>query len=202
MIFTYRNQKVIEEGGEKIKSFATFYYEFKCDRGFFSMMFYPLFFLRRYCYILGLYFLEDYPLIQVISNSSLSVLTLVHLIVFKPFIDKANNVLNIISEVILSVMFILSGCFLLDLSDDLEQYLGKSLIILAGSVVLIVIGSLVFKLIRSIRNCRKKRYNEVVPELHNQTEVQSEYPRFRSSKMDGSIFHKRGFEVRRKSVKK
>ena len=162
MIFTHRNQKIIEEGGDKIKSFATFYDEFKCDRGFVSMMFYPLFFLRRYCYILGLYYLEDYPLIQVIVNSSFSVLTLSYLIAYKPFIEKANNVVNIASETFISLMFILSGCFLIDMPSNIDNILGKSLLLLAVLVVLVILGSVIVKIISAIKSCkRKKRYTQV-----------------------------------------
>lgn len=56
---TYRKAEAISKGD--VKRYATFYCEFKCDRGFKSMIFYPIFFIRRFCYIAGLYFLEDYP---------------------------------------------------------------------------------------------------------------------------------------------
>ena len=184
-----------------MKHFATLFEEFKCDKGYLSMIFYPLYCGRRFAYISGLYLLEDYPLIQVIMNSSMSCLTLIYLFVFKPFKEEQLNKVNICTEFTLTILFALSGLFLLDLSEEMENFVSQAMFWLIIAINIPFVCCLFCNIISA---CKKKKktaqvYVEDAPQF-NATEICREEPFPRKRFNYNSIFVHRVIEENRVSV--
>mmetsp|Transcript_8052 Transcript_8052/g.15818 ORF Transcript_8052/g.15818 Transcript_8052/m.15818 type:complete len:1505 (-) Transcript_8052:34-4548(-) len=98
-------------------SYGSLFEEFKNDRGLLSCSYYSLFALRRVLYMASLFFLSDFPGIQVILclfHSSLSVLLVS---VYSPFKSPLHNLSNLLNEVGTLLVFGLTGAYYFDLNS-------------------------------------------------------------------------------------
>jgi hypothetical protein len=68
--------------------------------------------------VLILLFLESYPLVQVCLNVAHSIASALFVGVYRPFTVKSLNISSLYSEVCISITFLLSGLYLLDLSSS------------------------------------------------------------------------------------
>ena len=146
LIYKYRNTV----GSNKTVS--TLFEDFKCDR-YLRMIYYPLFFLRRLLYISGIVFLSDYPLLQVIMNSSFSFLSVVYVFIVKPFEKIQKQILNCANEIFLLIVFIVTGLSLLDFSDDKAVTIA---IVFSLGTMLLVIGNLILMMWLGVVKLKEK----------------------------------------------
>ena len=73
-----KNQKKITENNEEYKSlFGTLFYEFNTDENLATSYFYTFFFMRRIFYVLVLFFLGGYPILQMVMCIILSLAVIV-----------------------------------------------------------------------------------------------------------------------------
>jgi hypothetical protein len=119
-VFIYRHKHRFNDEEEKAlkKYYGSLFEEFKNDQGFLSCIFYVLFFLRRLSYVIILYCLEAFPVVQVGLNVVHSVASALFVGVYRPFTEKSLNISSLYSEVCISITFSLSGLYLLDLSSS------------------------------------------------------------------------------------
>ena len=135
------------------KSISTLFEEFKSQK-YSQLLYYPLFFLRRFIYVSGFFVLKEYPLVQVIVNLSFSFITVCYLVIVKPFKNAIHTLVSFINEIFLGVLFGVTGSCLLDLSEDTLELLTKVVVISTGSIIMLN-GALF--IIVSCRGCRKKK---------------------------------------------
>lgn len=93
--------------------YASILEEFKIDKGFFSALFYPLYFCRRLIYTVTQVFLIEYRWIQGYSNFIFSVIFLFYLFKIKPYKDNLSFCSAIISELCISTVFFSATLFLM-----------------------------------------------------------------------------------------
>ena len=62
------------------KRFATYFDEFK-EGSISHALYYQIFYMRRLFYAIGMIYFEDYPLLQVIVNTSFSVILVLYLLI-------------------------------------------------------------------------------------------------------------------------
>jgi hypothetical protein len=118
-VFIYKHKHRFNDDEEKAlkKFYGSVFEEFKNDRNLLSCIFYVLFFLRRIFYVIILYFLEAFPVVQVCFNVLHSAASALFVGVYRPFTENSLNVSSLYSEVCISITFLLSGLFLIDLSS-------------------------------------------------------------------------------------
>jgi hypothetical protein len=88
--------------------------EFKLNKGFFSYLFYLVFFCRRLQYILTQTLLFEFPYVQFFLNIVFAVLQLVYIIVYRPFKEKAVMISEFVGEVCVVLVIAISGFMLPD----------------------------------------------------------------------------------------
>ena len=144
-----------------ITMYSALYKEFNLNKGVLSLMFYPLFFAKRLVYVIGLCFLEDYPLAQVILNCIFCLIPICYLAIVRPFKSTANQILNLFYEAVLLGMFILSGVFLLDLSDSSISTVNTIFVFTVYGVIVFITALSISEIIMKCR--KRKRERAVVP---------------------------------------
>ena len=137
------------------KSISTLHEEFKGEKVS-QLFYYPLFFFRRFIYISGFFLLIDYPLIQVIINSSLSFAIALYILIVAPFKEFSSNIANCVNEVFLGILFVVTGSSLLDLSEDTTEVITK--VVVLSTAGIIIFNSLM-SLLMGFERCRKKKRN-------------------------------------------
>ena len=157
---TYKYSDTVGEN----KSVSSLFDEFKSQK-FSQMLFYPLFFLRRFTYMCGICFLKNYPVIQVANNASFSFIVFFYIVVTRPYKDCLKVVINSVNELFLGTVFIVTSLCLLDLSDDNISTMGIFLGI--GTISVIGINGLmsILLMIQKLREkCKKKNSISVIDE--------------------------------------
>ena len=122
-----------------------------------TLLYYPLFFLRRAFYSVVLYNFSFSPMLQVTLNSAHTLVAIVFIVYVKPFESKVMNYLNLIHEICVFFTFMLTGTYLLDLSSTLEKII---MYIIMGFVGLSLFLSYVYSTYQTIesliKKCRRK----------------------------------------------
>ena len=147
-ILTYKHRNTVEFN----KTVTILFEDFKCER-YMTMIYYPLFFLRRLLYISGIVFLSDYPLLQVILTSTFSFVFVAYVFVFKPFNSIQKLILNCVNEMFLFVVFVVTGLSLLDLSED--RVVMIAIIFSLGTMVL-VLGNFILMVWLGVNKLKEK----------------------------------------------
>ena len=151
---------------------GTLFDEFQYQKGLGFMIYYPMFCLRRTVYVLILYFLKDYPGLQVFLNSFHSLCVLVYLVVWKPYNQKEINFLNILAEAAVTFSIASLGLFIQD-SPDCFQW------VMIGVISLVLLSSylyILWKVYLFIKNKYFKKGVSVAPENANFVETFWKFP--------------------------
>ena len=112
--------------------YGTLFEEFATDRGVSTLLFYPYFFLRRFCYAVILYNLGSVPWMQVFLNCVHTLIVIVYISKFKPFANKNLNYFNLFQEVCILTVFILCGFFIQNNSSIVENILQYTVMGIVG----------------------------------------------------------------------
>lgn len=112
------------------------------DKGMSNSMFYFFFFTRRIIYILTQFSLQDYPIVQLTLNITLSVAVRImqnfcYLALFRPFSDPILNISNSSAEAGIFLIFALIGVNLLDVPEYYYDTIDQILIDLINSIIAI-----------------------------------------------------------------
>jgi hypothetical protein len=139
-----------------LKKFGSAYDEFKNDRGVFSSLFYFFYCVRRLIYSFILFFLEAYPAAQVTINSSMSVLVVVYIAYYQAYTPRRYFVYNLYLEAVTAVVFIVTGFWLLDLSQFISDALMYGLIALVTSVGVLSLIIFIYDFVTFLKSARRK----------------------------------------------
>lgn len=146
--------------------------EFKNDKGYISLCFYPIYLLRRTLFIFSLYNLYDFPRAQVLLNAFLSLLSTIYVGHIKPFRNTSLNNVNFYAELLLTVCFLLTFPYTFeDLSQIYHEILHFTLITLTLSFLLYSYIILVWNVSKFVINWCKDRKRR-----KTQIEVQTDDP--------------------------
>lgn len=119
--------------------FLTLVYELHKDKGVIPLLFYPLFLIRRSLYISILYFLPNYPKAQILLNTFLSALTIVYLLVYRPFKSPLIGKLILVTEALFGMILLSLFLYVLD-----REYYGQMCVltfVVLISLTFLVCGS-------------------------------------------------------------
>ncbi|CAG9319988.1 unnamed protein product [Blepharisma stoltei] len=160
LILRNNKENIVLKNEKFYKKFSTLVEVFHCEKGILSMCYFPIFFIRRTVYVISLYNLYDWPLIQSIFNACCSLLTLIFLIKFRPYKDNFDNKAEISSEVLVTILFIVVIPFI---DTKLSVSARETCQIIATSATLIFLlysyYLLILKLIRKIKNRKTAEIN-------------------------------------------
>lgn len=109
MLYKLRNRV---NNQDVIDRFGSLYYEFKMDKGYPSQLFYLVYILRRLQFILTQTLLFEYVYLQFTLNLIFSVLQFIYVIYFRPFKEKNIMISELIGELCVIFVIILSGFML------------------------------------------------------------------------------------------
>lgn len=124
LYFTLRYKAlIISRDFEPISSWKFLYEGQKNSKGCISCLYHPLFVLRRLIYALTLVFLSDFPLIQSVIFMIHSILTVLFLLIYMPFIDKLEAFTVTISEIAICITLSLSTGYNFDLSASFHEFI-------------------------------------------------------------------------------
>ncbi|OMJ93788.1 hypothetical protein SteCoe_3237 [Stentor coeruleus] len=169
LIFTFKNHLEISDNtSQVVANWKTLYYEFKNDKGIASQLYYCIFFARRLVYITIQIFMQDYPILQVSLNVTLSSIVtftqnLFYLLTFRPFNESLTNLSNILCESSITIIFVLIGISLTRDSEKLIDRIDSILVFLIKFIMNTQMGCSVLIFIKSVINYIKKRRNKVIP---------------------------------------
>ena len=108
------------------RRYGSLFLEFKLNKGFKALLFYPLFFLRRVIYVLTQVFLNEMPILQVFLHSFFTFVQLSYCIIFRPFIEGSMFISEVTGEVCTLIVFI-STSFFVDYGGDVKVDLIESI---------------------------------------------------------------------------
>jgi hypothetical protein len=139
--FTYNNHQHFSTDPALKERYGSLFDEFKSDRGFLSNCYYPYFIIRRLAYITELWFLVDYPAAQAVLNIGLAVpvsctQVFLFVLVYKPFKGSLINYNNLYSEGVVSLTFVLTSLYLIDVSSSARTALQWTIVGLVYSMIL------------------------------------------------------------------
>ena len=128
------------------KKWGSLFLEFKNDKGYLSSQYYLIYFTRRVVYAFSQIYLNYLPFLQGGINVFCSLLTLAHLLYYRPFKDSAIMVTNIIGEINMTLVMSLVYILLWDVSPWYEKKIEKSVIysILCSILIQIVVSMYTF----------------------------------------------------------
>jgi hypothetical protein len=138
-----------------IKKFGSVFHEFKNDRGVISSLLYFFYCIRRLIYCFILFFLEAYPAVQVSINSCMSVSVVVYMVYYQAYTPKRYFWYNLYLEVVTAVVFIVTGFWLLELSEVTSDVLMYGIEILVSSVGVLNLGLLIYDFVSFVKKTRR-----------------------------------------------
>ena len=144
LIFSLTCAESIKNGSDQFKKkWGSLFLEFKNDRGLLSSQYYLIYFTRRVAYALSQIYLNSLPFVQGGINIFFSLMTLTHLLYYKPFKDGTILTTNIIGEINMFFVNILIYTFLWELSPWAQDKIEKSIIFsVIGSIFLQIMISM------------------------------------------------------------
>ena len=113
----------VEDNAQMYERASALFYEFAIIEAPASLLMYPVFFLRRMIFGNALFFLYDYPLLQVALNTATSFITLTLLMGFAKFNNKFDHLVNIAVEIGVAVITNVNLAFYFFDEDDTRDLL-------------------------------------------------------------------------------
>lgn len=151
------------------------YEECKNDKGFISVIYYPMFLFRRLIYALTQILLIDYPVAQASLNVFFSLIMCLYLIIYRPFKEKPINFIQITGEVCVVLVFSLTSLFIFSESEYLNSIIENVCIYLIfGQIGLNICVSFYYFAIFLVNLCRKiekKRAEQFVLSAKNKLNI-------------------------------
>jgi uncharacterized membrane protein YqjE len=138
-----------------IQRFGSAFKEFKNDRGVLSSLFYFFYCVRRLIYSFILFFLEAYPAAQVTINSSMSVLVIVYMVYYQAYTPRRYFWYNLYLEAVTAVVFIVTGFWLLDLSQLISDALMYGITTLVSSIGVLNLVLLIYDFVIFLKKARR-----------------------------------------------
>jgi hypothetical protein len=138
-----------------IKRFGSAFKEFKNDQGVLSSLFYFFYCVRRLIYSFILFYLEAYPVAQVVINSIMSVLVIVYMVYYQAYKPKRYFIYNLYLEVVTAAVFIITGFWLLNLSQLNSEVLMYGVITLVSSVGVLNLALLIYDFVIFLKKARR-----------------------------------------------
>ena len=142
MIIGFIKQKEVklEQETPGLSLYASLFYEFKNDSKATQSQYYTVFFFRRLLFVIILFVLKDYPIIQlflceVLMCSVIYKQMLLFIIFTMPFCEKALNYANIVTELGLVLIFPIISLYLFDISTGTKTFFDYVLIIIVNTIV-------------------------------------------------------------------
>ena len=161
--FSYDASKsILEKKEEFYKKWGSLYSEFKNDKGFFSSQYYLLYFSKRVAFALSLIFLNSYLIAQGTINIFFSIITLIHLLYYRPYKDLSIQISITVSELCMTIVIILSYAFIWELSSDYSKIIETIIIfsVITSILVQMVISFFSFFKTLKILYDKLKNYQE------------------------------------------
>ncbi|CAG9335196.1 unnamed protein product [Blepharisma stoltei] len=157
--FSYKNKNRIQSREKTFTAlFSSLFYEFRIDRGLLATQYYFVFFIRRLIYIVNLVFLRDYPQTEVTINIVLSLMTIMHLIFCWPFEDPILQISNLLTEIMIWLVMVLTAAYLFNLEEEIVSTI-------ENVIVGIVIGVMVIQAFASIAIFARTLYGIIYHKL-------------------------------------
>jgi hypothetical protein len=144
-LFTFMSQSKIKNNENKKlqERYGSLFSEFKNDRGYFSSLYYSIFFLRRLAYLISQVYLNSFLFLQSSINIGFSAIQTIHLLYYRPFKQTDLFVSSLVGEVSSLVVLSLSAFFTRDISSELSS-------ILETTIIYTIIGSIGIQFIISL----------------------------------------------------
>lgn len=164
-IFKYKPLVALRDSKFYVK-YNSLFDEFKNDKGFFSMCYYPLYLARRLIFLITLYNLADYPLVQLLINIILGSISAGHILKYKPFKDLYLNKVNFVAELLVTTCMVLLIPYTIEDLSNLTQEMLQSILILITVIFLfysyvLLIKDIIMKLINAIKKYRLKKISVI-----------------------------------------
>jgi hypothetical protein len=136
--------------------FGSLFLEFKNNEGYFSAMYYFVYFLRRMVYLISQVYLNSYLFVQFGITIGFSIIQISYVLYYKPFKKKELLISSIIGDIACFTVVCLSTIFIQDISNQLSYILETVIVyIIIGTMVIQFIISL-YSLFKSLRKMLRK----------------------------------------------
>ena len=151
--------------------YGSLFYEFKDDAGAIQSNYYTLFFLRRLFFILVLFVVEDYPIVQL-CLCEIFTLTVRYIQIFwavvtnKPFSEQALNTSNAFTELGLATILPVMALYLFDISQSSKDMVDIVLLVLINAVISSQMGASLYIFAKTVRlKIISKKEAKVIPNI-------------------------------------
>ena len=164
-----KSKEKTENTQSTLNLWASLFYEFKEDSGAAQSQFYTIFFIRRLAFVTILFTLQEYPVLQLCLSEILilfvfSMQMMFFILYSKPFAENALYYANLISEIGLSVIILLVGFFLFNISEAKKNQLDLLLMVIVNIILSSQMSASLFITARNIAAKWKNRKNKIAIE--------------------------------------
>lgn len=144
-VSSFISHEQVKDTKDKVfyQRFGSLFSEFKNDRGFFSTLYYAIFFLRRLVYLITQVYLNSAVFTQSGINVIFSFIQTFYLLYYRPFKEKDLLISSIIGDTSVSIVLLLSTFFIADIGAGLSY-------VLETVIIYIVIGCMGVQFIVSL----------------------------------------------------
>eukprot|EP00347_Sterkiella_histriomuscorum_P004462 403360370 len=130
-------------------AFRRIFYEDFDQSNHLALYYYPLYFTRRFVYVLAMMYFRDYAIIQIFVFQIMSVFQVTYLLLVNPFQSKISNKIEIMNE---SLVLINAYCLIMYTDFNLDPYIkydiGWACLLL---ISIVTIGNLTINIIQILR---------------------------------------------------
>ncbi|OMJ83265.1 hypothetical protein SteCoe_15853 [Stentor coeruleus] len=141
-------EEILGKSQDLMKKWGSFYTEFKIKNNFWSSQFYLFYFIRRLIYVFSQIYLNQTLYLQGGIQIFCSIFTLCYLFYYRPFKNVSVCISTIISEISMTMVFILIYLFLFDLPNEFYN-------VIESVIIGIVLASIIIQFLVSLFNACK-----------------------------------------------
>jgi hypothetical protein len=153
LIFIFFNFRFIQQE-EFLKTWGTFFEEFRILNSKVHRVYYVLFFMRRLFIAVALIAFREFPLVQGIICVTSCLSILIYIAMFRPYKAKIMNYIQIINELSILAAYMLSSMFYFETGLDMmtHSWAILSCVYLSYIIHLVVLTQTLAKLVINILN--------------------------------------------------
>jgi hypothetical protein len=153
------------ENEEFKEKFGSLFCEFKCNKGFWSSLFYTVFFVRRFAFVLTQFFLNSVPLLQALLNILFTLLQMIYMFVYFPFRDKLVFISEIVGEICTLIVFVATAFLLKENTEHEETILEDvaiyTILVTIGFQLLVSFYCFMLRFIELYQKLKKRKASKV-----------------------------------------
>jgi hypothetical protein len=147
-----------------IERYGQLFSEFKESNSRVVMGYYAIFMIRRLALAISMNLFKEFPIAQISIISVMCWIVVIYLIIYRPYLKKSNNLIQIIVEICVAVSYTVAGLLINDNTN--KEIIGWTIFISANLSYIIQLISIIFPVLKKLYlkiKARRERRRKSIP---------------------------------------